>query len=112
MTFQFILSKPELLSPFKIINFVFISSSDKVTSSKELSDPLKYISNDLWDWHISYGSYVSTLTKYSLKLLAMVYWSKIFLLLRMKYFGSELLTSLPLPITSSIICQIFLMLSF
>ena len=104
---QFISSKPGLLLPFKEKNVVFISSSDKITSSKELSDSLRYISNDLCDWGISHTSFGSTLTKYSLKLLTMVFWSKIFLLLRMRCFGSELLTSSPLPISSFIICQAF-----
>ena len=44
---QFISSKPGHLPPFKEKNAIFISSSDKVTYSKELSDPLRYISNDL-----------------------------------------------------------------
>ena len=105
---QFISSKQLLLPPFKVKNSVFISSSDKVIFSKELSDYLRYISNDLCDWGILHVSFGPTLTKYSLKLLAMVSWSKIFLLLRMRCFGSELLTSLSFPITSFIISRVFL----
>ena len=55
---QFISSKPGLLPPFKEKNAVFISSSDKVISSKELSDPLRYVSNNLWDWGILHASLV------------------------------------------------------
>ena len=66
---QFISSKPGSLPPFKDKNTVFISSSDKVISSKELSDPLIQISNDLCNWGIWHASFGPTLTKYSLKLL-------------------------------------------
>ena len=41
-------SKPGLLPPFKEKHFVFISSSDKVISLKELSDLLRYISNNIY----------------------------------------------------------------
>ena len=61
------------MPPFKDKNAVFISSSDKVTSSKELPDSLKYISNDLCDWGISHASFGPTLAKYSLMLLAMAF---------------------------------------
>ena len=70
---------PELLPPFKGRDAVFISSSDKVTSSKELLDPLRQISNYICDWGISHASFGPTLTKYHWD-----YWewffSKIFLL--------------------------------
>ena len=97
----FISSKPWPLPNFKEKNAVFISLSDKVTSLKELSDPLRYISNDLYDCG-------TTLTKYLLKLLTMVFWLKIFLLMKMRCFGSELLSDLPLLITFSISCHFFL----
>ena len=60
------------------------------------------------DWDILDASFRLTLIKYSLKSFGMVIWSKIFLLLRMRCFGSEYLTILPLPITSFIICQVIL----
>ena len=47
------------------------------------------------------------LTKYSWRLLALVLWSKIYLLLRVRCFGSELLNNLPFAITFFIICQAF-----
>ena len=48
----------------------------KGTSSKVLSDLLRYISNDLYDCGISDIIFGPTLTKYSLKLLAVVFRSK------------------------------------
>ena len=70
---KYIWSKPGLLPTFIEKNAVFISSSDKVTSSKELSDLLRYISNGICDWHISRATFGP---KCSLKLLTMVFWSK------------------------------------
>ena len=78
----FISSKPGLLPLFQENNALSNYSSEKVISSKKLSDSLRYISNNLCNWGISHASFGSTLTKYSVKLLAMVFWSKIFLLLR------------------------------
>ena len=88
---KFIFSKPGLTLRSQEENAVFTSSSDKGNYSKELSDTLRNISNDLCYWGISGDDPV--LTKYPLNLLAMVFWWNIFLLLRMRCFGSELMTN-------------------
>ena len=60
---QFILLKPGLLPSFKEKSSVFLSLSYKVTSSKELSDRLRYNSNDLCDGGNPPASFGPTLTK-------------------------------------------------
>ena len=67
---KFILSKPGLTLRSQEENTVFTSSSDKGNYSKELSDTLGNISNDLCYWGISGDD--PTLTKYPFNLLAMM----------------------------------------
>ena len=92
---EFISSKPGILPPFKEKNAVFISPSEKDDSWKELLDLKCFISKDLCEWSIADASFSPTLRKYSSKLLVMVFRSKIFLLVRMRCFSSELFTNLP-----------------
>ena len=57
-------------------------------SSQNLQDTSQMIFG-ICDWDISDASFRLTLIKYSLKSFGMVIWSKIFLLLRIRCFGSE-----------------------
>ena len=72
----FVSLKPGLLPPIKEKNSVSISSSNKITSSKELPHLLRYILHDLCDLVISDASFRPTFTKYSLKLSEMVFYQK------------------------------------